>query len=242
VEGIKGARFSEIFDRESEQSEEGVISLYQIKHGSDSSFLVTRGSYSSIVHPRKVNGQLISYYSNGHKKTLLSYDQGSLHGARFEWYNSGNPRFSVTYKHGNYHGEMKSYYESGALKREELYDEGKQVWGKCYDEEGGEVAFIPYEVMPQFPGGEKAMMRYLASNIRYPELSFRNNVQGLVVLTFIVDKEGEIKNVGVLKSVNKELDREAIRVVRKMPKWKSGLLEGEKVQANYTLPVKFSIK
>lgn len=102
-----------------------------------------------------------------------------------------------------------------------------------------------YEVvenMPEFPnGGMAALMKYLTDNIRYPEAAKKAGVQGRVIVQFVVDKDGSIKNVRTLRGVNSDLDAEAIRVIQSMPKWKPGTQKGEPVKVKYTIPVMFRI-
>ena len=102
-----------------------------------------------------------------------------------------------------------------------------------------------YEVvenMPEFPnGGMAALMKYLTDNIRYPEAAKKAGIQGRVIVQFVVDKDGSIKNVRTLRGVNSDLDAEAIRVIQSMPKWKPGTQKGEPVKVKYTVPVMFRI-
>lgn len=102
-----------------------------------------------------------------------------------------------------------------------------------------------YEVvenMPEFPnGGMAALMKYLTDNIRYPEAAKKAGIQGRVIVQFVVDKDGSIKNVRTLRGVNSDLDAEAIRVIQSMPKWKPGTQKGEPVKVKYTIPVMFRI-
>lgn len=102
-----------------------------------------------------------------------------------------------------------------------------------------------YEVvenMPRFPnGGMQALMQYLNENIRYPEAAIKAGVQGRVTLQFIVDKDGSIDDVKILRSVNPDLDAEAIRVIKMMPRWEPGTHKGKPVRVKYTVPVMFRI-
>jgi protein TonB len=102
--------------------------------------------------------------------------------------------------------------------------------------------FTFVEQMPEFPGGEAAMQKYLVNNMEYPAIAKRNNVQGLVVLSFIVNQQGEISDIQVLKNLGGGTDAEAIRVVKMMPPWKPGKNNGIPVNVRFTLPVKFSLR
>ena len=97
------------------------------------------------------------------------------------------------------------------------------------------------EQQAEFPGGMGALMKWLSNNIRYPEAAAQNDIQGRVIVKFVVEKDGSIGTVTVLKGVDKDLDKEAIRVVKKMPKWQPGKNNGVAVRCYYNLPVTFKL-
>ena len=105
-----------------------------------------------------------------------------------------------------------------------------------------EDVFTVVEQMPQFPGGEAALMKYLQSHINYPPMAAENNVQGKVVVQFVVDKTGRVGEVKVVRSVDKDLDREAARVCKSLPKFTPGRQNGHPVSVWYTLPVFFKLQ
>ena len=104
--------------------------------------------------------------------------------------------------------------------------------GKVYDE---------VEEMPEFPGGVQALMRWLSFNIRYPESAQRNGVEGKVRVRFIVEPDGSVTEAEVLEGVDRDLDREALRVVRKMPRWIPGKIKGNPVRVHFVLPVNYRL-
>ncbi len=101
--------------------------------------------------------------------------------------------------------------------------------------------FNVVEKMPEFEGGMNGMMSFLQKNIKYPEEAIKNGTQGRVVVQFVVNKDGSITDANVVKSVSPELDAEALRVVKSMPKWTPGEQRGEKVRVQFTLPVQFKL-
>ena len=105
-----------------------------------------------------------------------------------------------------------------------------------------EQVFTVVAQMPQFPGGEAALMKYLQSHINYPPMAAENNVQGKVVVQFVVDKTGRVGEVKVVRSVDKDLDREAARVCKSLPKFTPGRQNGHPVSVWYTLPVFFKLQ
>lgn len=101
--------------------------------------------------------------------------------------------------------------------------------------------FVVVEKMPEFPGGEDAMRRYLARNIRYPLIAQENGIQGRVICQFVVNSDGKIVDVQVVRGVEASLDEEAIRVIKSMPNWTPGKQGGKNVRVKYTLPIRFKL-
>jgi len=97
------------------------------------------------------------------------------------------------------------------------------------------------EVAPEFPGGQKAFGKFLGSNIRYPESARENNIQGKVYIGFVVEKNGELSDLKIIKGIGGGCDEEALRVLKNSPPWKPGMTEGKPVRTSYTFPVTFQI-
>jgi len=113
-----------------------------------------------------------------------------------------------------------------------------QVLENSQEDASGEVYGI-VEEMPQFPGGEIALCKYIANSIKYPVVAQKTGIQGKVYVSFIVDKDGGVTDVKVLQGVDPLLDREALRVVRSLPRWKPGKQRGVPVKVSYTVPINF---
>ena len=123
-----------------------------------------------------------------------------------------------------------------ALQQEEpVYDMGPT------QQADGEVANV-VEVDPEFPGGMEAFYKYLAENIHYPEQAKKEQLQGRVFVTFVVEKDGSISDAKVLRGIGGGCDEEALRVVNAMPKWTPGKMRGEVVRVNYNLPITFRLQ
>jgi len=101
--------------------------------------------------------------------------------------------------------------------------------------------FKVVEQMPEYPGGEMAMMKFIQSNIQYPMMEKENDIQGRVVLKFIVNEDGSVSDITVRKSLSPGLDKEAIRLVRLLPKFKPGMQQGKAVRVEYMLPILFKL-
>lgn len=104
------------------------------------------------------------------------------------------------------------------------------------------IVFKEPELMAEFPGGTNGLMMWLSENIRYPENAQKNNIQGKVVVRFIVEKDGSIRNAEIVRGVDQDLDEEALRVVKLMPKWNPGKYKGEPVASYFYLPINFNLQ
>lgn len=109
------------------------------------------------------------------------------------------------------------------------------------EEVGEDEIFKVVEKQPEFPGGMSEMMKYLQKNIKYPAICQKQGIQGRVIVQFVVDTDGSIKDAHVLNPVNPHLDKEALRVVNSMPKWKPGMQKGKNVRVRFTIPVTFKL-
>ena len=109
-------------------------------------------------------------------------------------------------------------------------------------EEDTEVVFVVVESMPGFPGGDAALFKYLSDNIKYPVIAQESGIQGRVICQFVVNRDGSIVDIEVVRGVDRSLDAEAMRVIAGMPKWSPGKQRGKAVRVKYTLPVNFRLQ
>jgi periplasmic protein TonB len=109
------------------------------------------------------------------------------------------------------------------------------------EEEAAQVFFI-VEDMPEFPGGEMALRAYIANAIKYPVIAQENGIQGKVYVTFVVGKDGSVSNATIARGVDPSIDKEALRVVNSLPKWKPGKQRGKPVNVSYTVPINFVLQ
>lgn len=116
------------------------------------------------------------------------------------------------------------------------------VQEKPREEKKKEEVFTHVEQMPKFPGGDAELYKFIRNNLNYPAMAIENNVEGRVVVQFVVTKDGSIGNVKVVRSVDRDLDNEAIRVCKKLPKFIPGKQNGQPVNVWYTLPVTFKLQ
>ncbi len=108
-------------------------------------------------------------------------------------------------------------------------------------EEDDEEFFMVVENMPEFPGGDLGLMKFIQKNVRYPAIAKEYNITGKVYVSFIVDKQGNVTNVKIVRGVDKNLDAEAVRVVSSLPKYKPGKQRGKAVRVMFTIPINFTL-
>ena len=109
------------------------------------------------------------------------------------------------------------------------------------EEEDEDEFFMVVENMPEFPGGDLGLMKYIQKNVKYPAIAKEYNITGKVYVSFIVDKTGNVTNVKIVRGVDKNLDAEALRVVKSLPKYKPGKQRGKPVRVMFTIPINFTL-
>ena len=184
------------------------------------------------------------YFKSGQPKLDINYypyHEEKLHGKLKGWYESGEIRKIIDYENGKLNGQFLTYWRNGQLKRQDIYVSGRLSEGAVWDSAGSKVHYYDYEIMPQFPGGEKKLFKHLHKNIRYPKRSKNKGIQGKVVVRFDIEEDGSLSNIRVIESVNDELDAEAVRVITIMPQWEPGKQDGENVRVIYNLPIRFTL-
>ncbi|WP_321373771.1 energy transducer TonB [uncultured Draconibacterium sp.] len=118
----------------------------------------------------------------------------------------------------------------------EAAKEGKSSYG-----EGDSQVFFIVEDMPEFPGGDEALRKYIANALSYPEIAQEKKIQGKVYVSFVVEKDGSVGDAKIARGVDPSLDKEALRVVKALPMWKPGRQRGEPVRVQYTVPINFAL-
>ena len=128
------------------------------------------------------------------------------------------------------------------VKNEEVVEEVQVTKEEVQESEAEAEPFVVVEEMPMFPGGDPALLAYIMEHTQYPEVAKENNVQGKVIVRFCVTSKGGVDKVSILKSVDPELDKEAIRVVQTLPPFKPGKQGGKPVPVWYMVPINFTLK
>jgi protein TonB len=110
------------------------------------------------------------------------------------------------------------------------------------EEEDEQQVFVIVEDMPEFPGGDLELQRWINRSVKYPVIAQENGITGRVYVGFVVNKVGQVENVKIMRGVDPSLDKEALRVINKMPKWKPGKQRGKAVKVSYTVPINFQLQ
>ena len=174
------------------------------------------------------------YYSN--------YKDNILDGKMKRWYENGQIRWEIDFKNGKYDGKLLTYWENGNPKRIDYYENNKLTNGKCFNTNGKKTVYYDYEKEPEFPGGKGKLMQYVKNETKYPKEAQEKSIEGRVLVGFAINKDGTISDIKIKESSgNDKLDEEAIRVVKKMPNWKSGMEDGEPVKIWFVLPIEFRL-
>lgn len=202
--------------------------------------------YEIVQHDHADNNRATEkiYFKSGQIKTEKSfsvYKDKKLDGKLKEWYENGQLRKDIDYKSGKLNGRLLTYWDNGKPKRIDSYENDKLIEGKCMNFDGITIIHYDYKKTPEFPGGINELMQHLVKELKYPNKSRKEGIEGLVLVGFFVNKNGTISDIKIIQSVNKQLDEEAIRVVKKMPKWEPGMQDGEAVKVAFNLPIQYRL-
>lgn len=192
-------------------------------------------SSDSIIY----NGPFVSFDKKGYKDEEGLYNHGLPTGISKNYYPGTDTLwYQVTYgKEGGV--TLISYYRDGKIKRRQNNMFGQYPGGICYDENGKEIPFTPFWVLPK---SSVDISSFLGHNLRYPEDALENNIQGRVILKFVVLKDGSISKIHVLRGIGGGCDEEAMRVLALMPKWIPGMDDDKPVDIYYTFPITFKLE
>lgn len=176
-------------------------------------------------HHRK-NGKCITYYQSGAKESEGYYLKGDETGRWIIWDEDGKDSTIVVHD-----DRMDGTNKFERISKNQPYNNGDSI-----------ATLI--EVMPQFEGGEQAMMQFIQKNIQYPQAEKESGISGTCYITFVVEKGGSLSNMKILRGVKGGLgcDTEALRVLQIMPKWKPGKLNGKNIRVRYNLPIKYTLR
>ncbi|WP_048825876.1 energy transducer TonB [Hymenobacter sp. DG25B] len=162
-----------------------------------------------------------------------------------QWRANGKKQFIRHEVGSKTHGEYLSFYDKGSVQKRALYDHDVEVSAECFSESGSSISCKEYkysERMPEFPGGQRALLNFIGSTIRYPKAALKRHQEGKVYITFVIDETGKVRNAQVKQGISPELDAEALRIIKAIPAFKPGQQDGENVPVYMTVPITFAIR
>lgn len=203
-------------------------------------------SYYQVNYTSKKPFHSKMFYQNGDIYSVKTYNSKKLKEKDSEsiyYFNNNLISRKGSYKKNRRHGEWKFYLKSGNLSGIVTFNKGTVIKSEYWNEDGSFLLDINLaNQMPSFVGGEKALFDFLRSNLVYPENAKSNNIVGIVNVIFLLTEDGRVINVHIAKSINKELDQEALRVIKIMPDWNPGIQYNSPVEVWFKLPIKFKLQ
>ena len=229
---------------------------------SSSNQLKLEGHYSAIDSTKVREGMFTYYYESGRISNKGNYHNNKVEGLFMFYYDTTNSPewYHCNYKDGMLDGELESYYLSGKLKRKEFhqaienhayansYSNGSIpkaarrdtiISGKCYDESGKEIKFTQFESRPTT---KYNINEYIGKSVKYPKSAREHDIEGRVLVKFVVNTDGTVSDIKIRKHVSPELDKEAARVIEDMPRWEPGIQDDKKVKVYFTIPIRFKLE
>ena len=171
-----------------------------------------------------------------------SYKDNKENGKETYTWSNKKTMMTGSYKNGERDGEWIGYYRTGQVAGDVVYENGKQVSGTFYKDDGSKNKKIKEFIRDsEYPGGVGQWLRFLNKTLRYPQNAYTHKIEGTVVVQFIVDEEGNPTDVKVIKSVNAELDAEAVRVISASKDWEPAIEGGKFVKSYKQQPIVFKL-
>jgi TonB family protein len=188
-------------------------------------------------------GEFIWFDSTGFASHRCTYKDDKENGKETYTWPNKKPMMTGSYKSGERDGEWIGYYRTGQVAGDVVYENGKQVSGTFYNDDGSKNKKVKEFIRESgYPGGAGQWLRYLNKTTKYPDNAFKNKIEGTVVVQFVIDEEGNPTDVKVIKSVNSELDAEAVRVISQSKDWEPAIYGGRLVKSYKKQPIVFKLQ
>ena len=185
---------------------------------------------------------VINYYPSGkiNDSTVSSEDKNNV--VRYEWFENGVLKLSKSQFKGKFYGKIITNWEDGTKRRRDLYEDGELTEAKCFTRNGEDTTHFLYFINPEYKGGESKLFQDIFKRVQYPQEAREAGIQGKVYVSFVIEKEGSISNIKIVRGIGGGCDKEAIRVVNKMENWNPGLQDGEPIRVKFILPINFTLR
>lgn len=230
VTSITNCQDTVYFDKNQNAADKRSAFYFEVEHEdyTNSDRFVVESFYADGVR-REVN-----YYRDKSKKEITGVSQ--------KWYHDGQIKSRITHNGGKLNDTVITYWETGQLKREDIFQNEKFIKGTCYDINGNKIRHFDYEVMPEYPGGESKLLSDIYNSIVMPEIVRTTLLKEKVIARFYVDTEGFVGDIEIVKGDYPEVNKEVIRVLSSLRRWKPGMIDGEPVKVWYVVPITFEVK
>ncbi len=183
------------------------------------------------------------YYKNGNLHSEGVYADSLKNGLWKNYYKNGNIRSKENYNSGKLNGLCNWYFKNGQIASEEIYEKGELKKINYWNEKGKKMkGKFQVTEFPEFPGGTKALKKFIAKNTVYPEEIRKKGIEGQVMVKYMIDTDGNVAKTEIVKSVIPLLDKEAERVVKSLPKYKPAKQHNLPVNIWYQIPITFKLK
>ena len=229
-------------------AQELTVTKYYNKNG-DSTGKDNASHYSMVTYTNATKEfYTTKYYTiDGRLQTEISYrDTGKnwiYEGNYLAYHDNGQPKIKAIYIKGKLNGEVTTWHANGQIKRKDVYEQDSLITGQCYTATGQDTAWFPFKISFSYGKGMQEISSFVARNIRYPKSAKRNEIQGEVRIQFVIQKDGSLTNEKIRKSVDEEIDKEAMRVFRLIPdRWHPALIDGEPTRGYGILPIRFKLE
>lgn len=190
--------------------------------------------YKRTVSKKTKESEMISFWDKKGNKTVINGNGTYI-------YENDSTVIRGYYKNKKKHGKFNSH-TNNKKNYEEYYKKGKIIQGKSWDKKGYEYSYKETFKTPYYPKGNKGVKKHIVKNFKIPEYALENKISGRMLVSFKIEKDGSISNINVIKKLCEPCDKEAVRVVKLMEKWKPGMIRGKKVRVGYTLPITYNIE
>jgi TonB family protein len=188
-------------------------------------------------------GEFTWFDSTGLASHRCTYKDNKENGKELYLWPNKKTMMTGDYKNGERDGEWIGYYRTGQVAGDVVYENGKQVSGTFYNDDGSKNKKVKEFIRESdYPGGTAQWLRFLNKTLKYPDNAWKNKIEGIVVVQFIVDEEGNPTDVKVIKSVNGELDAEAVRVISQSKDWVPAIYGGRFVKSYKKQPIVFRLQ
>lgn len=197
------------------------------------------GTFISLDKENR-NGNFKFYTKLGELSSEGIYKNNLKQGVWKE-YKNGKLWVSSMYEEDSLNGEFLVFYPTGKIKRNDIYRKGELKVGLCYDKNGNDTTYFPFEEYAQFEGGEEEMEKFISETIEYPDKALNEKLSGRVIVRYYVDVKGRVKEPLIMSNTPEILNKSALKCIKLMPDFTPASIDGVKIGTYFYLPIVFNL-